>query len=627
MRPYRFFSTLGLILMSTPALAYRGWGSDEVPAFKDVAVPGRKEALPIPSYVIDSEVKARREWLEIVPLEKRRAMGLMDTSQPPMTLAESKEKLVGLDFAALNLAMKLHLPEGDQKHHKDIKDMNGALAYFKARDGEGNPAVQLAQQAAGRDTVITRQFHPAINGETGIAGSTVPYGPMPDNSGPAASEAVTAKSQEKSQEKSDPKSEEAEFLEYSEAFEPTRPVYGVKDMMISQESLDATHPLGWKVSFTPDQSHWPTLSWTSADTRSTVSLFSSNAIRQLEVLNRAPIEGKKGIVFGKVLSDWDVEILGLEQAPVLLSLDLQRVISEAPAGVTPLADQLKSQDPANDGKYFAFVNVPAGEHVLVYKYRGLNAPHTAATQIHGAVPTLVQAGRATQIELTDIRRQNVSGVVAITKHHQEEAQGTVVRVLGQDNAAALAGQDGVFSLDVMTAGNYPVIFETDKGTSDYTYRQRVLPGEMDRSVVLRRLPPARIQKFLNQLPGANIGAGGLIIGRANHIVDHLSEDTMLYPVIGYPEGVSASEIRSNQTGAETFVRNPEGELLGGFDARLNRYNKTFFGIHVPEGAALVSVKDENGNLIVSRHVPTQFFTPNGGNQFSTSMGIVSFVEF
>lgn len=364
-------------------------------------------------------------------------------------------------------------------------------------------------------------------------------------------------------------SENRSNLPYFEAFDETIAVSDVQSTMVSNEA-GATQKgkRGWQVSRTSD--HWPTLSWLNqkSEVQSGVPLLSTNSIQILGSLAGILVDDQKGIVFGKIAPGWEVDFTGIaEGAGKVVILDSQL--------------QLVSSTDTQTQRYFAFLNVDSGAQFIYF--------HSPSLNKSGAVGVPILAGNATYLDLTDITMRPLSGRVFQEGDEDDRGNsptlaGTTVRVLGQPSVAGSTDLQGNFKFEgVVTALNYPIFVETDRGAG-FTHRYQVIPEVME-NIFFYRIPVRIVREWLEQLEGGIDNQSGLVVAAMPQLVDKF-EHLDLLPNI-------RTLMTSKELFPETYTLSPAGELK--VHQPLHPYGSRFIGVQIPEGLNIAELIDHSEN--------------------------------
>ncbi len=358
--------------------------------------------------------------------------------------------------------------------------------------------------------------------------------------------------------------ENVSLAPFVEAFQSNIKIEDVKAEWITQEGSK-----GWQVSIAP--SHWSTVSWSNLQPSESdvVPLLSNNTALTLARLAGVTLQSQTGIVFGKFPSGWDVEFSGRAEHPLFLD-------NQDP----PRADYSSKM-----GGYFVMLNAAPGAQLIYLTSRtGYGT---------GAVTFPVMAGTATYLDLTEITSSSLTGkVLSVNNRPSGEAnylKNVIVRVIGQASAVTSTDPVGAFALDnVLTFSDYPFFIETDKGSTGFTHRYRMAPGNMDQ-VSLFRIPSWQIRDYLGQLEGGVSSSSGVVVAALPHLVNS-------HP--GYPFIPSVRSIPSSTSLVpETYTFSPENDLH--VNSPLIGDSNRFLGVEIPEGPVVTQVTDENKNVIWS----------------------------
>lgn len=398
---------------------------------------------------------------------------------------------------------------------------------------------------------------------------------------------------------------EARF-EYSEAFDPSSSVEGGYSEVLSLERRIPTRPnsaiagtevdsssteqnlaplrQGWRLSSAPDRD-FSTVSFG----KETVPMLSTNTLKSLEWLSGSSQSDQSGIVFGRVGAGWDVRFSGEPgKQPLYLNAELQVLDASVDSKVLEVE------------RYFVFLNAGPGAHLV----------DMISTSVmgSGSVAAPVLAKSATYLNLTRVSLKTVSGyVLSVQMDNQDEApvvENATVRVVGAGSLAAQTGPDGWFEIPgVLTVGKYPFYVETDKGNRKgpgITHRYRVLPKKAE-NLSLYRFSNDWVADWNSTLAGGINLAHGVVIAVIPRVVNQFPH-AALYPAI-HSLAQKANAIPETYTLFQDEERHwllEENTSLQYTGTPLS--GTSFVGVEVPEGPAVVEVKDESTQTVWSEMI-------------------------
>lgn len=346
-----------------------------------------------------------------------------------------------------------------------------------------------------------------------------------------------------------------------EAFDWQTPVQdGIVKEMTVESGSSGTVSKGWQEVEAPD--HWATL---TRESNQSIPVLSDNAAQILGALSGTSVEHEAGVVFGKLAAGWSVRISGRAEKPVFFDSQDQSIT----------ADDLEGE------RYFAFVNVDPGAH-LVYLTNSIGADAAGV-----GIPVL--QGTSTFVDLSSPSHGTVKGRVLDGGDGGADALPDVrVRVLGKADAEVVTDSEGRFSIpDVITLGDHPVFMESD-AEDGFTHRYQIQPSQLG-GVTLYRLDQDAINTFLSQLEGSVSPDSGLILAAVPGLVASQEGNSVLMPDI--------KSLAGNPTlHPELYTISSNGQLEIGHPLDAN--STRLISVQVPEGPALVSAKAGEGRKVV-----------------------------
>lgn len=348
-----------------------------------------------------------------------------------------------------------------------------------------------------------------------------------------------------------------------EAFDWQTPVEdAVIQKMTVESNSTGSNSAGWSEVEAP--MHWATITRESGPS---IPMISDNSARILGAVSGASVQHEAGMVFGKLAPGWSVRISGRAEKPVFFDSNNQTVS----------ADVLEGQ------RYFAFINVEPGSH-LVYLTRSIGIDEAGV-----GIPVL--EGASTFVDLTSVSHGDLKGRVLDGGDSGAGALSDVrVRVLGKSGAEVETDADGRFEIpDVVTVGSYPVFVESD-AEEGFTHRYQIMPDRMG-AATLYRLDAESINTFLSQLEGSVSPDSGLVLAAVPGLVASQGENAQLAP--------SIKSLAVNPTlHPELYTVSSSGQLEVGHS--LDSVTTRIFSVQVPEGPALMKVRaGRNRNVIWS----------------------------
>lgn len=354
-----------------------------------------------------------------------------------------------------------------------------------------------------------------------------------------------------------------------EAFDWKTPVTGAMVMAVTKEGR-ASDP-HWERAEALD--HFPTLlrsMGNNEDPRAAqdpIPLISMNTAKMISALSGAALQQGAGIVFGKIGEGYSVRISGRSERAVFLNSSAQAISSQELSG----------------DRYFAFLNVEPGAHLLYFV--GADGAEK------GAVGITSLEGVATYTDLSRAKAVQVSGRVFDGSHSiVKTISGAEVRVLGSPSTRAQTDSQGSFSIEkVLVVGNYPVYFETDYAKG-FTHRYQVMPAKLAQ-VDLFRMSDRMIQEWMGQLAGSISPESGVLVAAAPNLVSEWGNQAKL--------NVGVSSLASNPVlKPEVYTVSAEGSLE--VDQPLSESDFRFFSVQLPAGPLEVKINDSAGHLAWSQ---------------------------
>lgn len=344
----------------------------------------------------------------------------------------------------------------------------------------------------------------------------------------------------------------------SEAFDW---VTSVSNAVVTQMTFEGSESHSfWVKAEAPE--HIPTWIRRNSNPEEAIPLISNNAGRLLSKMAGATLQTEAALVFGKVPSGWSVRLSGRSERPLFLNAQNQTVSSQQVEG----------------DRYFAFLNVEPGAHLLYL----LNKSGTEV----GAVGVSALTGSASYLNLNAISFIQVKGhVYDGSEAYVKPMVATDVRVLGSVTTHTQTDETGSFLIDhVLSVADYPIYLETD-AQNGFTHRYQVSPATAAQ-LALYRLNEKTIQAWVSQLEGSISPESGLVVAAAPNLVSGAGANAKLSPAV-------------HSLAASPTLR-PEVYTLAG-DATLqvskplDLENSRFISVQVSEGPIEVSLLDAKGS--------------------------------
>jgi hypothetical protein len=348
-----------------------------------------------------------------------------------------------------------------------------------------------------------------------------------------------------------------------EAFDWSTPILQGSDSPFTNEETE-TSSVGWSKSEAAD--HWPTYARRSV---TNVPLISNNAAKLLSAIGGSTLQSETGIVFGKIPSGWNVRLSGRAERPIVLNFNNQAVAPQSSDG----------------DRYFAFLNAAPGAH-LVYLADGSGVEQ-------GAVAVASIGHTSTYIDLSRLSHATLQGRVLDGSNASGRPLANVtVRVLGKSSAVTQTDSRGQFQIpNVLTVGDQPLFVETD-ATDGHTHRYQIKPDQLS-SVTLYRLDGRSIEEWLGQLEGAISAESGLIVAALPGQIASAGESAHLQATVRALDPSATLQ-------PEVYTIDPSGQLE--VHTPLTDRSNRIISVQIPEGPALVSLTDANGQVTWSEIV-------------------------
>jgi len=365
---------------------------------------------------------------------------------------------------------------------------------------------------------------------------------------------------------------------FVEAFGWADKIEGVQTSILGQTTSPAARAAEttWRVAQAND--HWPSLFFGRADLPQGVPLLSNNNALILAMhLDRAIVPGT-GVVFGKLMHGWNVALSGRSEGVLILDSNNQKVDPENVQGE----------------RYFAFINVEPGAHVLSLN-KGFNAGS-------GGTVTLVLGGTATYLDLSNIQEKRLSGHVLDAAAQTPKGLGRVKVVAVGHSQVVDTDRDGAFVLQrVVVAGDYPVVMETEApGSYKYRYQIRVSQGDANVSgLQLFRLRSPDVQAWISELEGGLSPESGLVVGALPRFLSEVVPATDRAEM--FPGAQPLLERPTLQP--ESYTLSEQGHLL--VNTPMSVVRSRYVGVQLPEGPVMTFVEDKAQNRVWSEVIFAQ----------------------
>lgn len=335
----------------------------------------------------------------------------------------------------------------------------------------------------------------------------------------------------------------------------------------------------WVFVKAPDS--WSTLAWDRPQPGDEFPVFTKNAQVMWQLATGRKLNPTLAQLHARVLPGWHVEVLGApEAAPMIWSANLERVSQDRP-------EELKSKF-----GHAILTNLSPGIQLI-----SVTEP---ATGRRGVVSVVLLPGVLTSVDLTQPVERNVSGRAVAADTQDGDLPGTRIQVAGRPEMSTTVDASGAFDLGPITVfGPYPIWLEV-ASKQGYAQRLRVAPGELSR---LRPFVLSRpmVDDWLQQLAGGVHPSTGIVMAGLPEL-RFMSENDAggLYPEISFLN-VSPASAGFDWQRMETYTLNTKGQLV--VKQPLSPALPRFLGVQIPQGTALVTVRDAQGEVVWMRLEP------------------------
>lgn len=333
--------------------------------------------------------------------------------------------------------------------------------------------------------------------------------------------------------------------------------------------------------FVQAKGFYKTLFWNRKNKVDVVPMLSRQELKRIAVKpgvnaqsgKSIPLHRGAGFVLGKVARGWSVEFSGRSESVIYLNRSGQKI----------------SQKDDSQDRYFVYLNAEPGAQLLYV----VNQDQSES----GAVALPVFGNTVSYVNLTEIRKQNLKGIVLDGADPEAEPLSKVkVNVIGQTGASGQTDENGEFSIpQVVTLSSHTVYIDTeDFSGKGFTHRYQYSPDQLD-DLYLFRFTNEAVGNWLGQLSGGLSPESGLVIAALPSLaVDHANEKLFaeILPTRRNPTLIP-----------ENYSLSQEGRLLvqKPMDFELPR----FVSVQVPNGFNIVQTVNDQKKVVWSALVRSQ----------------------
>jgi hypothetical protein len=365
-----------------------------------------------------------------------------------------------------------------------------------------------------------------------------------------------------------------------EAFNPSaeKETLSVCRRSLSLEGAANAESPRWWEAYGTESAHWPTLiyqrSAEAKQEKSRIPMLSIASIRILSTISRVNTHTGMGIIFGEIPRGLEIRLVGRSDAPIYLDGGMNvRDVSDDPTAK----------------RQFVFLNVAPGQPFL--------AVTDTTKKSSGAIPLIVKAGIATYIRVPELTEKDASFVIYDASSATEKRlSGVTAEIVGQTGRIGISDKKGVLKIQkIATFGEYPLYLDLVRNTKSYKNRYRLAPSDTNRAFLF--FDERRANDWISQLAGGVSPYSGMIVG--------MVPKSTLSP----KDPAKSSHLRIGTFEKKSSLV-PERYLIDGSD-RLVSESKVrsglsrFVAVQVPEGVAIPSVIDAQGELLWSEIVYAQ----------------------
>jgi hypothetical protein len=418
-----------------------------------------------------------------------------------------------------------------------------------------------------------------------------------------------------------------ESSDFAEAFtKGDVPVLGAWSEMRTIENVSRNGIVeGWQLTKTQDGLHWPTLNRVGLGfAKKPVKLVHSHVIRDFDRFMGIQQDPNLGIVMVELASGWDAEFSAIGSGT-----NPDQSAAGTPIYFDSLGNYIGREGLRSNGTA-AYPNAIPGFRMIYLTLRDTSNP--SSTPISGSVAFPVFPGVMTTLDFTEPNFKagmtELVGKVTLKNNSLAGESSQIVngtaRVVGSDRGIAHIASDGTFKIpDVITFAGYPIFVEIDAverndamdGTFvGLTHRYQLLPREL-KNAVFPRQSREKVQNWIDQLPSGVSDKGGFAVVNASKVISAMP-NAILTPSIEIISSSAQPPADPAHYGPKTCALAPDERLqiprvtrsIDGhfrqYVAPMQRDEKRFVGMEIPDGLFEAKLFDENGNVVWSMLAPS-----------------------